>query len=265
MPLQNVQRGPNVAGDSLSASMTVTASATANTKGAWAQMFAATTVDSGYLVLMPDDITVSATNTATLVDVGVGAAGVEQVVLSNINIGAWGHGSDFIAPLFIPAGSRVSLRIQSAVVSKVLNGRLSLIPCAVLNDASQFSETWGATTATSSGTTLTTPSVAGTKTAWQQISAGITRDTSWITWSLGSNGTNIAAAKGGFDVGYGGAGVEQPLVQNARWEQLGAETVRPCCFPVPCNLPAGTRLAVRWDSTSIAAASVLNACVHCFS
>jgi hypothetical protein len=266
MPLQNVQRGPNVAGDSMSTSMTVTGSGTAHTKGAWTQIFASTTVDSGWVVLMPDDVAVSATNTATLVDIGVGAAGSERVVVADINVGGWGHGPSFQAPLFVPAGSRVAVRLQSAVVSKVMNGRLSLIPSAILGDASQFSETWGTVSASSIGLLLTTPSVSGTDTAWQQITAGITRDTNWVTFSLGCNtGGNIAASKGTFTIGYGASGSEQPLLANARWEQLGTETIRPCTYVVPCNLPAGTRLAIRWNSTSTAAGSAANASVHCFS
>ena len=263
--LQNVQRGPNVAGDSLSTSMTVTGSATAHTKGSWTQIFASTTVDSGYLVLMPDDITVSATNSATLVDIGVGAAGSERIVIADINVGAWGHGAMFQTPLFIPAGSAVSVRLQSAITSKVMNGRLSLLPSPVLGESAKFSETWGASSATSAGLTLTTPSVSGTDTAWQQISAGITRDTNWIAFSLGSVGTNVAASKGTFTVGYGASGSEQPLLANARWEQLGTEVMRACHYWVPCNLPAGTRLVVRFNSTSTGPGSVLNACVHCFS
>jgi hypothetical protein len=266
VPLQNIQRGPNAVGDSqATGSVTVTASATINTKGAWTQLEAATAQDHGMLVIQPDDVQVSATNTSTLLDIGVGAAGAELVILPNVNMGGWGHGTLFSAPLFIPEGSRVAVRIASVIASKAFSMRVNFIPCPTMADAAQFCETWGASTATSQGTTLTTPSVAGTKTAWQQISAGITRDTSWIAWSLANAGTNISANKGGFDIGYGGAGAEQPLVQDARWEQLGTEQFRPCHFVVPCNLPAGTRLAVRWDSTGTTAASVANAVVHCFS
>jgi hypothetical protein len=217
------------------------------------------------LVWQPDDVFLSATDTSTLLDIGVGAAGSERIVVADVSMGAWTHGSMFQAPLFIPEGSRVAVRIQSAVASKALQGRLSLIPCPSLADAAQFCETWGIVSASSKGTTLTTPSGAGTKTAWQQITAGITRDTSWITWALASSGSNIAAAKGGFDIGYGPSGSEVALMQNARWEQLGTESLNPCIFPIPCNLPAGTRLAVRWDSSSTAAASVLNAAVYCFA
>jgi hypothetical protein len=266
VPIQNVQRAANVAGDSNpTGAVTVTASATVNTKGAWVQCFAATAVDSAGLVMQPDDVQVSATNTSTLMDIGVGAPGSEQVVVPNINIGGWGHGAMFQAPLFIPAGSRVAVRIQSVIASKALPLRLNLIPTPVLADACQWCEAWGIDTANSKGLTLTTPTTAGVKTAWQQISAGITRDTSVIAWSLANAGSNISANKGGFDIGYGPSGSEVPLMQDARWEQLGTEQFRPCQFVVPCNLPAGTRLAVRWDSTGTTAASVANAAVYCFA
>jgi len=260
--LQNVQRGPNVAGDSLSASLAATASGTANTKGAWAQLWASTAVNSSMLVCMFDDVTVSATNTATLVDIGIGGAGSEVVVIANISVGGLGHGTTHVFPLYIPAGTRVSIRLQSAVVSKALAGRVSLVPAVGDQDAAQIVDTYGADTANSKGVTLATPSVAGTKTGWTQIVASTTRDAAWITWSFASNGTNIAAAKGGVDIGYGGAGSEQVLVGNIRWEQLGTEAIRHAGFVVPCNIPAGTRLAVRWDSTSTAAASVINAMLH---
>jgi hypothetical protein len=266
MPIQNVQRGANLAGDSVTTgSVTVTANAVANTKGAWQQVFASTVTDSGWLVVQPDDVFVSATNTGTLLDVGVGAAGVEQVIVPNIVMGAWQHGSMFMCPMFIPAGSRVSIRIQSAVASKAFPVKVNLLPCAVQADACQWCEALGVSAGTSGGTTLPTPSVAGTKTAWVQLSAGLTRDTSVICWSMGTLGTNIAAAKGGIDIGYGPSGQEQPLVANARWEQLGTENINPCMFPVPCNLPAGTRIAARFDSTSTAAASVPQVAAYAFA
>jgi hypothetical protein len=265
MPLQNVQRGPNVAGDSqATGAITVTASATAHTKGAWVQLVASTVQDHGALVIQPDDIFVSATNTSTLMDIGVGAAGSEQVVLSNVNMGAWAKGTMFQAPLFIPEGSRVAVRIQSAVSSKSFPMRVNFIPCSTLADAAQFSETWGVSTATSAGTQLPAATTAGVKTAWQQISAGITRDTSWLAFSLANSGTNIGACKGGFDVGYGPSGSEVPFMQNARWELLGTESINPCHFIVPCNLPAGTRLVIRYDST-VTTASTTNAAVYCFA
>lgn len=267
MPIQNVQRGINLAGDSLatSAVFTVTASGTANTKGSYTQVFAATTFDSQQLVIQLDDITVSATNTGVLMDVAVGAGGSEQVIIANINFGAFGHGPVFVAPMFIPAGSRVAVRIQSAVVSKAVIGRINLVPASVLGDAANWCETWGAQTATSAGTTMPTPGVAGTKTAYQAITSATTRQVKWITWSVGSILTNIAAAKGGIDIAYGAAGAESLLVSNIRWEQLGTEVIRAAMFVVPCCIPAGSRIAARWDSSSTAGTSVIGLVVHGFS
>src|ERR1044072_6375245 len=116
VPIQNVQRGINLAGDSLATSsrFTVTASGTTNTKGSYTQVFASTKFDSSMLVLSLDDVAVSATNTGVLRDVAIGASGQESVIIANIIFGALGHGPVFQAPIFIAAGTRVAIRIQSA-------------------------------------------------------------------------------------------------------------------------------------------------------
>lgn len=266
MPIQNVGRGLNIAGDStITGTVTVTASASTNTKGSYAQVFAATAFDTCMIVLQPDDVTVSATNTSTLLDVAIGGAGSETVIINNINLGAWGHGPVFIAPIYIPKGNRVAMRIQSAVASKSFPVRVNLSPAPTMGDAATWCETWGANTGTSAGTTLPTPSVGGTKTGYQAITSSTTRLTRWITWSIGSLQTNAAASKGGIDIAYGPAASESLLVSNIRWEQLGTEVVRASSWPVPVNIPAGSRVAARWDSTSTSSTSVLNLIVHGFS
>jgi len=268
MPIQNVQRAPIPpgGGDSVATgAVTVTASGTINTKGSWTQVFAATTYDTWMIVVQPDDVQVSATNSATLLDVGIGAAGVEQVLIPNIYMGAWNHGSIFQAPMFIPAGTRVAIRCQSVIASKAFPVKVNLVPAPVLADACQWCETWGADTANSKGLTFATPGVAGTKTGWTQITAATTRVAHALTWSFGSDKSNTAASKGGFDIGYGASGSEQALIQDVRWEQLGSEQLNASHFWVPVNLPAGVRLAVRFDSTSTSAGAVPSICVHLMS
>jgi hypothetical protein len=248
-----------------SGGVTVTCGA-ANVKGAYTQAWASTKVDSGEIIIQPDDVQVSATNTSTLIDIAVGAAGSEVVVIANINIGMLGHGTTYRFPIFIPAGTRVSIRGQSAVASKALIVRANLIPCSLLADAAMLCETVGAVTASSIGTALPTAAgVAGTKTAWTQLVAACANRVRWVSFSLGCAGTNVAASKGGVDIGYGAAGSEVVLLDSARLEMLGTEQMRVSSFVVPCDLPDGTRFAARWDSTSSGAGSVVNVCGHLFS
>lgn len=262
MALSNISRGVNATGDSRATNFTITASGTAHTKGAWTQIFSSTLQHSQLIALMWDDIGIAATNTATLLDVGIGAAGSEVVVISNINLGSLGHGSQNLVPLLIPQGSAVSLRCQSVIVSEAVVGRATLVPKAVEADVAEMCDTYGDLTASSSGTLLPTPSVINTKTGWQQITASTTRDARWLTWSLGSNQTAVNAAQGSFDIGYGAAASEQVLVGDIRWQVNLNEMLRPANFFVPCSLPFGTRLAVRFQSGTTSAASVPNIVLH---
>ena len=100
---------------------TVTAAGSAHTKGSWVQLIATTAYDWHGFWLATGSTFTSGTVTSQLLDIGVGGAGSETVLLPNVHSG-WRANTDdtvdmFFVPLFIPKGSRVAARVQSAIAS----------------------------------------------------------------------------------------------------------------------------------------------------
>lgn len=91
---------------------------TANTKGAWVELAGASEFDAVWLMLAATAAgTASTTGVNFLVDVAIGPAGAEQVVVPDlpVYIATVVESSAFrvLLPVSIPAGSRVSVRMQA--------------------------------------------------------------------------------------------------------------------------------------------------------
>lgn len=101
---------------------------TANTKGAYSQIVAATTRDHCGLAWMLDnqgDSTLS--NASLLMDIAIGAGGSEQIIIPNIimrmnTAGAVNPVSSGIIPIQIPAGTRLAVHAQSSVNTAAARG-----------------------------------------------------------------------------------------------------------------------------------------------
>lgn len=110
---------------------TLTAPGTVNTAAAWTVITAATTSPMRWLL-----VGVSTPNTTTvvsadhLVDVGVGASGVEALVLTNIPCGIATNGVNFPSPLLfpvsIPVGSRLVARYRGTSISTTASPTITL-------------------------------------------------------------------------------------------------------------------------------------------
>lgn len=102
----------------------VTASASINTKGAYATLFAATTSEATGIVLAPVNNAVSAAVRNMLIDIAIGAAGSEVVIASNIMLNQtsqWGFSNPYLFfPIWIPKGVRVSARCQCSFASRTV-------------------------------------------------------------------------------------------------------------------------------------------------
>ena len=101
--------------------VTIAAPASAHTKGNWVQLVASTAKRVVAMTLSAH--AVGTTQLRFLVDIGVGGAGSEVVVLPNIyvKIGAsYTRDGQNFGPLLvdIPAGSRIAARCQCATASK---------------------------------------------------------------------------------------------------------------------------------------------------
>ena len=98
---------------------TVTAGAL-NTKGSWAELAAATALAGDLLIVQPGACSAAADY---LVDIGIGAAGSEQTIVSNLFIRG-DSSNDCVStamtlplPIAIPAGTRLAVRAQSDITN----------------------------------------------------------------------------------------------------------------------------------------------------
>jgi hypothetical protein len=241
---------------------TVSGSGTANVKGSWVELIAATSLDAAMLalsVLVPQG---SAAGTRALADIGVGAAGSETTVIENLVL-AGDDSQNAIAawPIAIPAGSRIAARSQLdattgsvTIAGHVIGGGFGLpAPYHAVT-------TYGVDAATSRGTAVDPGATANTKGSWVQITASTARAHAGLAVAATTQG-NAARSDSRWlvDIGVGAGGSEQVLIPNLVFFGSTAEVLIPGLtqfFPVA--VPAGSRLAIRAQSDITDAADRIN-------
>lgn len=221
----------------------------ANTKGSWVEFFAATEFPATGIMLVCNFGLAS-----FLMDIGVGAAGSEQVLVPNIH-----HASnDFnppaiLFPVRVPAGSRVAARLQSTNGTANPSTVIYLVGEGFAGGPGRNRiVAYGADTTDSGGTVVDPGGTAHTKGSWVQLTAATECAHKQLALALG-NRANTAASSSSFlfDIGVGPAGSEQLVLADYRVCTWVNETVSPPWSPfLPVDIPAGSRLAVRCQSTS---------------
>lgn len=226
---------------------TTVASGLANVKGAWVQLVASTAFyATGIAVYHFVD---GSSPASRLLDIGVGAAASEQAIIENILL--FGRAQDSLMryfPISIPAGSRITARLQLDVDSQnsfihALLFSQPFLPHAVLGRCT----TYGANTGDSGGVGVDPGAVVDTKGAYSQIIASTTRNIRFLVPSIG-NQSNSAMSTAEFfmDIAVGAGGSEQNILENYFFRFAAQEFVSPGGFPIsPVNIPAGSRLAAR--------------------
>lgn len=117
--------GDFIPADTTSSGTSVTANATPHSKGTYSTLIAATAVDATGIMVAIANTQTNNTATSVMVDIAVGSAGSEKIIIPDLVGGyANNYGNSalpplYFFPLFIPAGSRISARSKSIVSSKV--------------------------------------------------------------------------------------------------------------------------------------------------
>lgn len=259
--------GGTIAGTSLMTS--VAASITANALGNWTQLHAAAPFPVSNLDLMMGKANwgASSTNTQALLDIGFGINPNEAPIVQNVAFGGAMAFASWTFPIYIPVGSRIVMRIRSAVGSKSNTFAVSLSGGGTGMEAAHAAVTYGAVTATSIGTVLTTATLANTKSAWTTITAATTSPARWILVGLGMPNTTLPTVSDGLlDIGMGAAAAESVIVPDNPFTIVTGNLINgalPLMFPV--SIPAGIRLAARYQSTSTAATAAPNVTITGFS
>lgn len=235
----------------VSAGPILTGAAGAHTKGAYTQLIASTAFDAeGIWVILGRGVSV----TSYLVDIAIGGAGAEQVIIPNLAfyspVNDSGNRHIFI-PISIPAGTRIAGRCQTAA------GGSQQLRCGVLLQAHGFVPSnplgrvkdYGISTATSTGTTIDPGVTVNTKGAWVQMVASTDNDIEMLLLAVGYRLQAVGAPGPQWlvDIGVGGIGAEQVIISNLWLGVAGTwdDFLQQMLGPFPVHIPAGTRLVIR--------------------
>ena len=250
--------------------------ATSATKGAWTRIFSSMYNNMYLLRLIVRDIAVAATSSLATMDVGVGPAGSEVVMVPDLLCGgapiASGNpynGREFWIPLHVPQGDAVSVRFASERTSATFK----LVGWVYIGGGSNPPPwrtamkvtTYGIGTVPN-GTTIV-PGASTAQGSWTQITASTTRDHFCFFPSFQLSGTTMNARSILLSIGLGGAGVEESFqsgvgyvyVTNTNEEMFGPYNNQ---FPVWQDVPAGTRLVARASNTGTNDAGTYQVAIH---
>lgn len=210
----------------------------ANTKTAWVQQIASLAYStSGFLLYVQNS-----PSEYQLIDIGIGGAGSEVVVLPNFRVsqalsGTHSNFTCFI-PLALPAGTRVAIRSQGSAGSKFCRIKLQPMGDAWAGLIAPVRwEDWGANTTNSQGTSYTTGN--GSKGSWVQLIAATAFTSKWMYVHIVGNTAPVDIST---DIGIGGAGSEVVIIPDLHYT---VENLAVTYGPFPYSVPAGSRIAVR--------------------
>lgn len=251
-PLQDGQ-GTETAGVVAAAStgVVVASSASINTKGTWVELTAATARHGiGILVNLRRGHTAVAD---FLVDIGIGAAAAEIVIVPNLKADSGTNTLTRSAPLWIPigipAGTRISARCQSTISAAASRVQVTVVYGSMLTAPPLTRVTdYGTNTADSGAVSVDPGGSINTKGSWTQITASTTSPMRNLIVGIGNVANSTRTAYDWLlDIGIGGSGSEIVILGDQHLEAHTSDDLMGPTFigPIPCSIPAGTRLAAR--------------------
>lgn len=241
-----------------------TGSATVNTKGAWAQVTASLPHDAYGFWLTMAGTAVSATSTDMLLDIGIGAAASEVVLVPDLLSGWIGTPTQaprsLFIPIFIKKGTRVAIRCQGVIASDTVDCMFFFNSGDPANPGRLFSgcDAYGIVSASSAGLAHT-PGNTGAESTWSNIGGVTSKSYGAILPLIQSSNTTTTAVAYHWELGVGS-------VTLGEWyfmENTGEYIVGP--FPEEpafVNIAAGAQLQVRAEASGTAIAHDVAA--YCF-
>lgn len=239
------------ANTSTSLGTVVTSDSAANTKGPVVELTGSTTHDAYWISIQCVNSLVGTANYVGLLDILIGAA-TEQVLIADLPLSFRanyeGGGGEFLFPLFIPKGSRLSARYQAVgtgtsevLVTVRLYGGSPNSPLA----GCTYVDRYGGTSA-SRGTGIDPGGTSNTYSAWEEIAASTLRPIRWLVLGIQHSDLSISSSIWIIQVGIGSA-TEQVIAGDFL---LTGGTTSDNALPymhfyLPIFIPAGSRLSVR--------------------
>lgn len=221
-----------------------------NTKGAYTQLVASSALDTRMIAVSIQES--ANTTTHAYVDIAVGAAASEKVIISNLFVEGSTNGTNgtcYLFPVNVPAGTRFSARAQNGSAATdgpnvnltLFDGNFDVEGFAGIDDL-------GTVTATTQSSLLTASATINTKGAYTQLVASTARDYAgfYLRPTFPSSGTGVQHNL--FDVAIGAAGSEQVVVPNIQCGSTSKPATPQFLGPFWVPIPAGTRVAARTQS-----------------
>lgn len=255
-PYSNKPIGTN---DATTLLTTITASASANTKGSWTELGTATCDADGFFLCVQ---TANAARAPALIDIGLGPAGQEEVLIENFLVTSSASALVTVMqylPIPLTAGMRVAARCQATVGSRTFT--VAVLTCAgphLQAMRMRSATTLGANTADSGGTAPVTSGSANTEGSWATLHEAVPHPLAALVLAWGTQAQNFANATFVFcDLAYGPAGSEEVVVSNipSLVNQTPDMFQPPSAGPFFCDIPAGSRVAARLQIDSAGGSS----------
>lgn len=183
-----------------------------------------------------------------LIDIGIGPAGSEQVVIANVPVSAGSRVriNALAARLLIgaDAGARIAARAQASASSTVIGVALH----AIDGDSGGIATTYGSGLSGTRATAVDAGAVANTKGAWTELASSTSREIrrALVVITRRGDGLSIVASSSQLDIGIGSAGSEEVVIPDVQfWQATGGGEVAPLSWLCAVEIPAGSRLVAR--------------------
>lgn len=248
----------------------VTAGGSANTKNTtYAQLIASTSFDAYFVqVNISNNNATNNANQGMLVDIAIGAASSETVIIPNLNASGAGNrtistglsaqgGQKYNFPLYIPSGSRISATAAGATASDTCYVIIRLWgdPTRPVWAGHQVTD-YGTVSASSRGT-LVAAGLSAAEGSWTEIVASTGTHCYYLAAGTGYGADASNQASSNFlDVGVGAA-TETELQALSNMPFYGDSSERHGGDPMGAyvDIPSGTRLVARCSSQQASAQS----------
>jgi hypothetical protein len=240
---------------------TVLTAGAANVKGSWASLVDPVPYENCLAYFVFHNSFLSATRTDFLVDIGIGTSGggSEQVIIPNYLAG-WSSvpaasalmPKQFVLPLFLPKGVRLSARCQSNTASDTVS-----VSCWLFGGADGIAwatfrgaDAYGITSAgASNGTTITPVTTGGgNESAWFNVGSTTSQPYSGLLLGIGGTlaDTTTTSIAYHFEIGYSSTTLMEYY--------MGTNTTEMVSGPIPPlpyfgQIPSGTQLQVRVEQS----------------
>lgn len=192
---------------------------------------------------------------------------ISNLLVSHAGSLAWG-GVWYYFPLYIPAGTAIAARgstnnatVGQINVGVILYGRPTR---PELVRAGAYVDTFGANTAASNGTTVTSGTTS--EGSWTEMTSGTTtRPYWWFQTGFGANDSSLGSVLYGMDLAVGDASNKEVVFENVL-SCSGGSTEQLCRPLLPseaytCDIPEGQRIYTRMQCSGTADSS-LSMCAY---